>query len=159
MATTAKHRTETRFVIRPMVHADLQQVSQLEQNIFPDPWSLRSFNESLDEERVGAWVTTCRDQVIGYMITLWVEDEIHILNLAVSPNFQRQGLASRMLTTLEDLAVGHGSHNFWLEVRSSNTIAQQFYRRHGFIQIGSRQNYYRNKEDALIMAKSIRDIP
>lgn len=140
-----------------MVYSDLPQVIQLEKDIFPDPWSRQSFNESLKEESVGSWVVETCNRIIGYLITLWVEDEIHILNLAVDKEFRRQKIASRMLSTLQNIATEHGSSHFWLEVRSSNLVAQKFYTQHGFKPLGYRKGYYRNGEDALIMAKTIGD--
>jgi len=140
-----------------MVYADLPQVIRLEEAIFPDPWSWQSFVESLTEEHVGSWVAELQQKIVAYMITLWVADEIHILNLAVGSEHRRQKIATQLLGTLESFAQSHGSTHFWLEVRSSNQVAQIFYTKHGFKPVGFRKNYYRNGEDALIMEKRIGD--
>jgi ribosomal-protein-alanine N-acetyltransferase len=153
----AAYKSDLRYCIRPMVESDLPQVVQLEGSIFPDPWRRESFAESLAEEHVGSWVVESQGRIIGYMVTLWVADEIHILNLAVNNNYRRQGLATHLLSTLERFAKGHQSKHFWLEVRSSNLPAQAFYAKHGFKHVGRRRHYYRNGEDALIMAKNIGD--
>jgi ribosomal-protein-alanine N-acetyltransferase len=154
MTTIAEHKAKTKCTIRPMVYSDLPQVTELERSIFPDPWSWQSFAESLAEERVGNWVAVNQEQVIGYMVTLWVMEEVHILNLAVADGLRRQGIASQMMESLEGLALGHGARHFWLEVRASNMAAQVFYQQWGFMAVGERKNYYRNGEDAVVMAKS-----
>jgi len=155
MTTPTENTSTIKTTIRPMVFADLPQVTQLENVIFPDPWSQQSFAESLREERVGCWVAVNDGQVIGYMVTLWVVDEVHILNLAVSDEFRRQGIASQMLVNLENHAKKHGTKHFWLEVRSGNLGAQAFYGKWGFMAVGERKSYYRNGEDAVVMAKNL----
>jgi ribosomal-protein-alanine N-acetyltransferase len=155
MATPTENTSTIKATIRPMVFSDLAQVVQLEKDIFPDPWSQQSFAESLREERVGSWVAVNDGQVIGYMVTLWVVDEVHILNLAVTNNYRRQGIASQMLANLENLAAKHGTKHFWLEVRAGNLVAQAFYGKWGFMAVGERKQYYRNGEDAVVMAKNV----
>ena len=154
----AAHKSTSTYRIRPMVTSDLPQVVQLEHDIFPDPWSRRSFAESLIETQVESWVVEIQNRIIGYMIALWVSDETHILNLAVEVEYRRRGIATQMLTALEDFASRQGCSHFWLEVRSSNVAAQKFYDKHGFKPLGHRKHYYRNGEDALIMAKIVGDI-
>ena len=157
MKDTAK-KADLKYCIRPMVDSDLSKVVRLETSIFSDPWSRQSFAESLAEDQVGSWVVETQGTIIGYTVTLWVEDEIHILNLAVDDNYRHQGIGTQLLSTLEKFAKKHQSNHFWLEVRSSNLPAQAFYTKHGFKPLGLRKRYYRNGEDALIMAKHIGDL-
>ena len=82
-------------------------------------------------------------------------DEIHLLNIAVSPQMQRNGYARLMLSRLIDYARQHESQKILLEVRSSNTSAQSLYAGYGFEQIGLRKAYYPaigGREDAVVMA-------
>ena len=157
MAKGTSHNTKMTYAVRPMVYSDLPQVWQLEQLVFPDPWSFQSFKESLKDERVDAWVTESGNQIIGYMVTLCFADEIHILNFAVDTQCRRKGIGTAMMSTLHRYAERCGSSHMWLEVRSTNEAAQDFYRYHGFNPLGTKKRYYQNGEEAVIMAKALHE--
>ena len=77
-----------------------------------------------------------------------------MMNIAVHPDFRRQGIAERLVDTLIRELRKLDSRCLTLEVRASNEPAKNLYEKLGFVQIGKRPNYYRNpKEDALIMRK------
>jgi ribosomal-protein-alanine N-acetyltransferase len=68
------------------------------------------------------------------------------------PNHRGQGLGEFMLVALIDIAYQIGAKWVTLEVRVSNSIAQNLYRKYGFREAGMRHKYYSdNQEDALIM--------
>jgi ribosomal-protein-alanine N-acetyltransferase len=77
-----------------------------------------------------------------------------MMNVAVHPDFRRQGIAEELVNTLVDNLKKMGSRCLTLEVRASNDPAIALYQKLGFVQVGRRPNYYRNpKEDALILRK------
>ena len=99
-------------------------------------------------------VAVIQDHVTAYLVAWRVEDEVHIGNLAVHPDFRKQGLATglfeKMLLQKPEFKV------VWLEVRVSNREAQNLYQKLGFKQISIRKNYYQiEKEDAVIMVKDL----
>ena len=76
--------------------------------------------------------------------------EAEILNLAVLPDFKRQGIATRLLAEVTAPAV-------FLDVRASNAPAIAFYRKHGFLKTGHRRKYYaRPVEDAIMMTRRLK---
>ena len=78
-----------------------------------------------------------------------------MLNLAVAPESQGQGLAGVLLRALALWARGQGAACVWLEARASNERALRAYRRCGFAQAGLRRGYYpganNQREDAIVM--------
>ncbi len=158
MTETVPPKPCVEYAIRPMMESDLLQISQLEAQIFPDPWTRETFIEALQEPDIGSSVVIKNDRIIGYMVSLWAEQRIHILNIAVDQNFRKRGIATNLLAGLEQTALERRYRYISLEVRATNTVAIAFYTNHKYRTVGQRSNYYRDDEDALIMAKSIKDI-
>lgn len=84
---------------------------------------------------------------------LWLNiDEGHITTIAVAPQHRGQGIGELLLNGLIDQAIDMGAINLTLEVRVSNSVAQNLYLKYGFQPVGKRVRYYTdNGEDALIM--------
>jgi len=91
--------------------------------------------------------------VCGYIGFWIVFEELHLLNVAVHPDWRRQGVAARLVRTVFETAIAKGVIRALLEVRASNLPAQQLYARFGFQVIARRSGYYTQpSEEALIMA-------
>lgn len=92
------------------------------------------------------------DYICGY-VGFWVmADEAHITTIAVSEELQRRGIGELLLLTVFDRARELYANVVTLEVRVSNTGAQNLYLKYGFKQVGVRKAYYTdNREDAYIM--------
>jgi ribosomal-protein-alanine N-acetyltransferase len=142
-------------VIEFMSFADLEQVVEIEQASFPTPWSRQSFlHELMDNERAIYLVYKHMGRVWGYVGMWIILDEGHITNLAVHPVFRRRGVGNSLIRGLEEVARERGVRHLTLEVRKSNIPAQELYKKHGFVSMGIRRQYYLdNKEDAIIMWK------
>lgn len=70
--------------------------------------------------------------------------------MVVAPDYQRQGLAKRLIEQLLSVAIDNQMSKVILEVRESNLSAIALYKNFGFEQIGTRKNYYRGKENDLM---------
>ena len=101
---------------------------------------------------------------IGYFLAMKGVDEVHLLNIAVAPGYQRQGWSLVMLDALALWARNQpGVQWLWLEVRPSNTRACAVYERYGFRLVGHRRDYYPTstgsiktvREDALVMSRRL----
>ncbi|MEW8205339.1 MAG: ribosomal protein S18-alanine N-acetyltransferase, partial [Candidatus Thiodiazotropha taylori] len=127
--------TDPLLGMRPMREEDLAQVFALEIEVYPFPWTEGIFNDCL---RVGysCWVLTMDDLVIGYGVMSVVIDEAHILNICISPEWQRRGLGEKLLRRLIKVAAQHGAETVFLEVRVSNRAALQLYEKIGFVEVG-----------------------
>ena len=137
--------------IRAMRPGDLAAVVELEQDVYPQPWSLRVFEEELAlSNRTYLVAEDGHDRLLGYAGFLLVEDDAHITTLAVGERARGRRLGTRLMLALIAAAMVRGARHLTLEVRVSNTAAQALYRRFGFAPVGLRKNYYRN-EDAMVM--------
>ncbi len=96
------------------------------------------------------------EYIIGFAGFWIMADEAHITNIAVRELQRRQGIGELLLISAIDLATELNAHITTLEVRASNTDAQNLYHKCGFIQTGLRRGYYvDNKEDAVLMSTEI----
>ena len=94
-----------------------------------------------------------KQYIVGFA-GIWVlADEAHITNLAVRKKCQRRGIGERLLIATIDLAREMKASMMTLEVRASNLIAQNLYRKYGFTEVGIRRGYYTdNREDGILMS-------
>jgi len=91
-------------------------------------------------------------RVVGYAGLWLMVDESHITTIAVAPNYRGLGVGELLLLGLIDISRQIGARYLTLEVRVSNTLAQNLYRKYLFKETGVRRKYYSdNNEDALIM--------
>jgi ribosomal-protein-alanine acetyltransferase len=140
-----------------MRRGDLPQVAALEAAAQAFPWRERHFADSLAAGH-RAWVLRQGAQCLGFSLAMHVVDEAHLLNLAVAPAMQRQGLGARLLRHILRDAAAADMQRMYLEVRASNRRAQALYRVFGFQETGSRKAYYPNgngREDALVFCASL----
>ena len=137
--------------IRPLTYADLPQVIAIERRAFPTPWSLAMFVLELSKPS-GICLAALEDGVmVGYLVCSRYDTVWHLMNVAVEPARQRQGIASALLVRLFEQA-DRPNEQYTLEVRTSNDGAIRMYERFGFRSAGLRRGYYHdNKEDAVIM--------
>lgn len=142
--------------IAPMTLEDLDEVLDIEVQAFTTPWSRNSFLYELLENERAIYLTAKNefDRVMGY-VGMWVVfDEGHITNLAIHPQFRRRGVARRLMLELIAVAKEKKVRYLTLEVRRTNSAAQELYQKLGFVHMGVRRKYYLdNNEDALIMWK------
>ena len=138
--------------IRPLGLSDLGAIDSIEQRAYRTPWSRSMFASELAKASsvcLGAWEG---NRLVGYVVNSRYVDAWHVMNVAVDPDFQRRGIATRLLERLFDLTRDDQRRGYTLEVRVSNTDAITLYENLGFVRQGIRRAYYTdNREDALIM--------
>ena len=142
------------YQIIPMTSAHVCQVAELEKRCFSDPWSETSIASELDNP-LSLWlVAEHNGQVLGYVGSQSVLDEADMMNIAVSPEARRQGIALALVDALEHALTENGVTALTLEVRASNLPAKTLYEKLGFSEVGRRKNYYYHPtEDACILKK------
>ena len=135
--------------------AHVAQVAQLEIICFgTEAWSEKSIASELENELSRWFVAENDGTVAGYVGSQTVMDETDMMNVAVHPDYRRQGIAEELVTALIRALKEQASRCLTLEVRASNEPAKALYEKLGFAQVGLRKNYYRNpREDALILRK------
>lgn len=144
---------EARF--EPLSHDWLDTVMSVEQRAYAHPWTRGNFTDTLFSG-YQAQVLLAGDVVLGYFVAMKGVDEVHLLNITVAPEHQRQGWAQVMLEALAVWARGQGAQWLWLEVRVGNARAIKVYQSHGYRRVGLRKAYYPNgaapREDAVVMS-------
>lgn len=145
------------FRIRRMAPDDLDQVIVIDQLSFSQPWSAQSFQfEMFNNPVARMWVAekmpeTTPPVIVGMMVIWMVIDEAHIGTIAVHPDFRRNGIGKQLLHQGLKQLQSEGANMVFLEVRRSNTCAQNLYHDFGFSKYDERKGYYQdNGEDALI---------
>jgi ribosomal-protein-alanine N-acetyltransferase len=140
-----------------LVESDIDAVLDIETVSFPSPWGRVSFEGELSEKTSRSLVIKKGrrekpDRVIAYLLFRLLEDEMHIMNLAVDPDYRRRGVAVFLLGYGLRLANKYGAKRAFLEVRASNHAAIKLYRKMDFCEAGRRQRYYlETQEDAVVM--------
>lgn len=137
-----------------MIESHVPQIAELETVCFSDPWSENSIASEL-RNPLSLWLVALDGETVaGYVGSQAVMGEADMMNVAVAPDYRRQGIAEELVNRLVDALSENGNHSLALEVRESNGAAIALYQKLGFTQIGFRPGYYRNpKEGALILRK------
>lgn len=137
-----------------MTAKHVPQVAELERCCFEAPWSEHSIASELTNP-LSVWLVALDgSKVVGYVGTQSVLCEADMMNVAVSPDYRRLGIAQNLVERLVQALCSRKVQSLTLEVRVSNEPAKALYRKLGFSQVGLRPNYYKNpREDALILRK------
>lgn len=138
-----------------MSREHLDEVAQIEQISFSDPWSVESLELMLGEQAMGL-VALEDGRVLGYVGMMCVLDEGQIINVATHPDARRRGVGRSLMIAIEQSAKERGIVFLSLEVRESNAAARSLYSSLGWVECGIRKNFYsKPTENACIMTKSI----
>lgn len=141
----------------PMTGMELKRVLELERRAFRNPWGILAFENELACRQAYCYVLkTDPGEVIAYICFRLIQNELHVLKIAVNETYRRQGVARQLLRHC--LARLPASVDFaFLEVRPSNTAAIRLYQRLGFTVWGRRPGYYTDtEEDAIMMGKILK---
>ena len=139
--------------VTPLRRRHLRSVVRIETQVYPRPWSLGLFMSEVALKNTRVYlVAKVGGQVVGYAGLMLTGSDGHITTVAVDPDWQRQGVATRLLLGLTTAAIERGCTGLTLEVRVGNEGAQALYREFGFAPAGIRKNYYtETNEDAIVM--------
>ncbi len=161
------------YRVESMKWDDVPEVMSIERQSFTLPWSDYTYQHEILENNHshyfvaryangraggrGNWLKRLfqgarQAPVIGYGGFWLVVDEAHISTIASSVEWRGRGIGELMLLAMVERSIELGAVMVTLEVRVSNTVAQNLYRKYGFVVVGRRPRYYRdNDEDADLM--------
>ena len=145
------------WIVEPLsALAEIDAILAVERASFTNPWTREMYLAELDHQGV-AFFYVARDagrRVVGFCSFWRVFDELHVNNLAVLPEYRRQGVASALLARVLEAGASMGSRRATLEVRHSNDAARRLYGGFGFVVAGIRRAYYTDPiEDALVLCR------
>ena len=156
------------LVVEAATRDDLDALIDLERRSYGHPWTRANFEGELAIGEQG-WLLVLREAaacsdpergIRGYCALQVYAGEMHILNLAVAPEWRRRGLGRFLLRLARDMGVRRGASEAFLEVRDGNLPALALYLSQGFTEVGRRPGYYsRPREDALLLRASLGGVP
>lgn len=139
-------------MIRRALIDDIPQIVQVENSCFPVPWPDFMFKAHLNNP--GFVVYEKEENILGYAIIGDSEGKAHLQNIAVHPDFRRQGIGTELLEWCIDILKLYGYREMVLEVREKNIASQSFYADMGFEITGTVESYYLD-DNAIIMGRRI----
>lgn len=144
------------MTFREMLVEDLDQVVDIEQNLFSVPWTKKGFLTYLMKKDTMFFVVEEKERILGYCSMMTVLDEGDILNVAVRSDRQKEGIGLFLVDSMLRMAEMEGIRLVHLEVRQGNGTARRLYQRLGFKEDGLRRDYYENPvENAVLMTKTM----
>jgi ribosomal-protein-alanine N-acetyltransferase len=146
------------FVLRPMICADIAQVSTIDRAAGLIPWKEASFLQEIKNPLAHYVVVEHPSgqeqalQMVGFAGEWCVVDEAQIMKVAVLPDWQQRGIGRHLMKAMMDHARLNGCTEMTLEVRQKNNLALKLYRYLGFEIIGKRAQYYPDGSNAYLMS-------
>ncbi len=157
-SATARSAAPSRAVLRRMRWWDIAPARDIEQALFPDPWSVETFWSELAgvPDTRHYLVAEHEGRVVGYAGLFATRPQADVQTLAVAPGQQGAGLGGRLLQALLAEALRRRCSEVLLEVRADNGPARALYARHGFEQISVRRGYYSpDAADGLVLRRRV----
>ena len=140
------------YKIEPMNSSHIEGVFEVSKLSLAEAWNIESIEKELSNKLAKYLVALDENKVIGFLGMWVVFDEGDITNIAVHPEYRKQGIGNLLMDNLITLCNENNINSLTLEVRESNLPAQNLYKKHGFKEEGIRKNFYDNpKENAIIM--------
>ena len=146
------------FYTTVMRREDIDQVLAIEKVSFSSPWERQAFENELANPNAHGIVVKEKkigqiERVVAYVCFRCVTDKIHIVNIAVLPEYRRRGIGTGLLQAVIAEARQQLCAEIVLEVRLTNQSAVLFYKKLGFKVVGKLSEYYSESgEDSLIMS-------
>ena len=124
-----------------MAASDLNQVVQIENQLFSSPWTLKDFEYELNENPYSTlYVIENNDEICGYCDVWCLFERAEITCIAVKKAFQRLGYAQQLMEKMELTAQTNNCENISLEVRVSNEAAINLYQKNQYIVLNTKKD-------------------
>lgn len=143
-----------KMLIRYLEKFDTERVSDIEKEVFSQPWTKSGFDEVVGRDDTLFLVAEDDGAIKGYIGAYLSLDEAEITNVCTAPECRKQGVAEALIDRFFEEAKIKEIDRIVLEVRISNEPAKRLYEKKGFISLGTRKGFYSfPTEDALIMER------
>ncbi|MEB3757544.1 MAG: ribosomal protein S18-alanine N-acetyltransferase [Desulfurococcales archaeon] len=156
-------------IIRPVLPSELVVVKGINEAVLPENYPTFFYYDVYRNWGDVFLVALCDGRIVGYImnrietkidrsnILLWKTVKVgHVISIAVLPEYRNRGLGSRLLEKAIDLMKqNYGIKKVYLEVRISNEVAINLYKKFGFTIKERIPRYYRDGEDAYLMEKEL----
>ena len=142
-----------------MENEHIADILEIERDSYGYPWSEKIFLDCISHN-YHCNVLLLDEILVGYVITSFVQNECHIMNLCIKKDYRSHGYGKYLLNELHKEIINLNCKLVFLECRPSNKSALSLYKKEGYNEVGIRKNYYpatSGYEDALILAKNVKE--
>lgn len=133
---------------RPLLLSDANSLAAIHHDAFPKSWPREAFTSLLKAPTALGLLATQEQTAVGFILAQAFSDEAEILTFAVLPSYQRQGIGTRLFSTLLSQLKAQGIKSLFLEVSVLNATALALYEKHNFQPIAQRVNYFPHLSNA-----------
>lgn len=146
------------IIIKKMVLEDINEIENISIENFDDFWNINILRSELAKSDSNStyFIVCCENDILGFVGTLKIFDEIDIMNIAVRKDKRKLGIGSFLLSYLIDYCKSNKIQTITLEVNKNNEPAINLYKKYNFKQTGLRKKYYNNTDDAIIMSLNLK---
>ena len=143
--------------ITKMTSAHIEEIARLEKECFSSPWSEEGLRSELDNSFARFFVALSDGKIAGYIGSHNILGEVYITNVAVFPEFRRNGVGNTLVRFLVNEMKAENAEFVTLEVRESNFNTIVLYEKSGFEKVGKRKDFYEKpREDGVLMTHFIK---
>ncbi len=155
----------TEYIIREVTEKDLDDVIRINRENLPENYPPYFFKMHYERFPKAFLVAESKGEIVGYIMcrvelgSLYTSKRAfgrqgHIISIAVVPHMRRKGIGTSLMTeAMKALKEVYGVDEYYLEVRVSNKPAISLYEKLGFRKVKVLRGYYRDGEDAYLMAR------
>jgi ribosomal-protein-alanine N-acetyltransferase len=151
--------TSSDFTIRLATRADAARIGEMSRDYIERGliwnWDARRVAHSISQRDTNVAVATIGNDLAGFGIMRYHDDDAHLMLFAVRPSHRRTGVGTALQSWLEGAATTAGVELIWLEARATNTEALAFYRARGYRLLDTMRRYYSGIEDAVRIGKDL----
>ena len=138
---------------------DFEQVQRLENECFKEPYSTEDLRYEFTKNPVNKIIVAELDgKVVGFIDFLITFNSSTIMQVAVTKDCRKQGIATQLLFEMEKSfpkEIDDLVETITLEVRESNEAAKNLYLKNGYKIVVVKTNYYKDGENAIYMLKRL----
>ena len=143
------------ITIETLKKEHISKVVEIEEKLLEETLGNEMLQAELHNKYAHFYVALDSDIVVGYIGAWIIEGTTDMINFVVDSNYQHQGIGQLLMQEIINQSVKENSKEILLEVREKNNQAINFYLLQGFKQIAVRKEYYKNKDNALILRKEL----
>ena len=143
------------ITIETLKKEHISKVVEIEEKLLEETLGNEMLQAELHNKYAHFYVALDNDIVVGYIGAWIIEGTTDMINFVVDSNYQHQGIGQLLMQEIINQSVKENSKEILLEVREKNNQAINFYLLQGFKQIAVRKEYYKNKDNALILRKEL----
>ncbi len=151
------------YIIRNCKHTDLIHVVEINVKTLPEHYTDYFYEHLLSELPEAFLVAEIFGSCVGYIMCkteygfsnfkkLGFVKKGHIVSISVLENHRKKGIGNIFVHEVINSIKSKKCDELYLEVRCSNNDAVRFYKKIGFVMMHTLKTYYRDGEDAYLMA-------